>query len=312
MKSVLCNLCGSDRYESYVEGRDWLYGSPGEFSMVRCTNCGLVYLNPRPDADEMWAHYPESYEPYQRAVRAWQSKIGRVVHRLRLRSRLRLVDRLSEDGGNLLDVGCASGGFLWELQAHGRWQVQGVEIDSRSASFAQERLGLDVFIGDLREAGLPSDSFDIITMWDVIEHLPDPSATLVEIERLLRPGGQLIVSTPNLRSWDARLFGRYWIGLDFPRHLYVFSPETLSSLLRHAGLEVMEFFCFYGRYTTFALSLAIWFNAHSTSTGLQRLFRAITSAAPLRYVTLPYFWLVDQLKRGTIMTLVARKSVEVS
>jgi SAM-dependent methyltransferase len=166
---------------------------------------------------------------------------------------------------------------------------------------------LDVFAGEITDAGFADNSFDIVTMWDVLEHVRDPLRVLCEVRRILRPGGLLLCSTPNVDSVDANLFGRYWIGYDFPRHLYVFSSSTLGRLLRQAGLHVEQFFCFYGRYTTFALSVSLWINAHVSSSSFKSTCRSILLFPLFRYLTLPYFYVLDKLGAGAILTVRARK-----
>jgi len=306
METVSCNLCGSSSQKQHWTGRDWAYGFPGDFCMVTCKECRLIYLNPRPSPEEIGAYYPDEYEPYARTPGA-RSSLSLLIQRLKLRSRVRTVTRLAE-GGRLLDLGCGSGGFLREMQRLPEWQVQGIEVNQEMATFAREKLGLDVQAGTLEGAHLPASSFDVVTMWDVLEHLPDPLGSLREIHRILKPAGVLITSSPNAASLDARIFGRYWIGLDFPRHLYVFSPHTLFDLLRKAGLQPEKWFCFYGRYTTFALSLSLWLNARIHNRTWQQRLRSMLLFPLLRYLTLPWFLLLDLLKRGAIFTVAARKS----
>jgi SAM-dependent methyltransferase len=115
------------------------------------------------------------------------------------------------------------------------WAVTGVELDEPAAREAMQR-GIDVFHGTLHEANLPADSFDVITLIQVIEHVPDPLRTVTECARLLKPGGQLVVITPNANSASHRVFGPYWRGLEPPRHLYILSPSSIRSLLQAAGL----------------------------------------------------------------------------
>jgi SAM-dependent methyltransferase len=308
VQAVSCNLCGSDRYGLLCQGHDWGYGGPGQFTMVRCSECGLVFLNPRPGPEEMGVYYPDEYEPYQRARSAIRSKVADRVLRLKLGARVRVVRRL-RPGGDLLDIGCGSGDFCREMSRRDGWRAKGVEINRRAASFAREQLGLDVFCGQVEDARFPDHSFDIVTMWDVLEHVRDPLRTLQEIERILRPGGSVICSTPHAGSLDARLFGRFWIGYDFPRHLYVFSPDTLGALLTKAGLRPERFFWFYGRYTTFALSVSLWINAHTADPSWQRRWRSWLLFPLFRYLSLPYFWLLDRLHVGAIVTVCARKAV---
>jgi len=193
------------------------------------------------------------------------------------------------------------------MQRYGNWQVFGVEPNQWAARYAREQLKLDIFHGHLLEANLADNQFDVVTLWDVLEHLHDPRQTLTEIWRILKPGGFLICSVPNLDSIDAKLFGRFWIGLDAPRHLYVYSRCTLSAMLKAGCLQPRKFFCFYGRYTAFALSVRLvlreWVQSERTRTWLDRIL-----FAPLwRFLFLPYFFFIDKLGRGTIVTVYAQK-----
>jgi SAM-dependent methyltransferase len=153
------------------------------------------------------------------------------------RGLLRQVPR-RRAGGRVLDIGCGSGGYLAILAELG-WKCSGVETGAKSRAYAQTVLGLDVREGPLEACGFPDASFDVVTLWHVIEHLPDPRATLREIRRVLKPDGLLLLRTPNVESWEASLFRGNWYGLDAPRHLYLFSPATLELLLRQCGFEAI-------------------------------------------------------------------------
>lgn len=142
-------------------------------------------------------------------------------------------------GGRLLDIGCAFGEFLKLAQEKG-YNVSGVEVSEPAAEYAKETLGLEVFNCELASANLGSKEYDIITMWDVIEHLDDPGATLSEVSRLLRPGGMVIISTGDSSSKWARLTGRYWHLLTPPQHLFFFNPVSLTKVLEMNGLFERE------------------------------------------------------------------------
>jgi SAM-dependent methyltransferase len=303
---VPCALCGKDEAETVYLGQDRAYDRPGRFPIVRCRNCGLIYLNPRPTPQAMGYYYPTDYEPYRKAPEEARFKIQQLHQRLKLRNRCLAVIRLRKQG-RLLDVGCATGTFLAEVKRYGNWQVFGVEPNQRAARYAGEQLGLDVFHGWLHEANFADNQFDIVTMWDVLEHVHDPRRTLTEIYRLLKPGGALICSVPNLDSVDARLFGRFWIGLDAPRHLYVYSRHTLAAMLRTAGLQPQRFFCFYGRYTAFALSLRLLLREWLRDESARKKLDGLLFSPVWRFLFLPYFSLIDKLGRGTIVTAYAQK-----
>ena len=144
--------------------------------------------------------------------------------------------RLMRPRGRLLDVGCAAGFFLVEAQRH--YEVKGVEFSEFSSHFAREHFGLDVFTGSLAQARLPSAHFDLITLWDVIEHVPDPDVVLAEAARLLRPGGRLVLTTGDIGSAYAQRRGVKWHLLAPPWHLYYFSRKTITRLGANAGLRV--------------------------------------------------------------------------
>jgi SAM-dependent methyltransferase len=307
MESAACNLCGGTHHSLVWNGEDWAYGFPGQFTLVRCEACGLAFLNPRPTRDEIGSFYPADYEPHRRASRALRSKFSNQLQQWRFRPRVRVVTRYVTQG-RLLDVGCGDGGFLREMGRRPGWDVQGVEVNAEVARLAREQLGVDVVAGRLEDARFEDGCFDVVTMWDVLEHVHDPLATLDEVHRVLAPGGCFICSTPNADSIDARLFGRFWIGLDFPRHLYVFSPSTLLALLRKSGLQPEASFCFYGRYTAFALSVSQWINARISDRKWQHRLSAALQFPLWRYLTLPYFLALDALRLGSIITVCARRA----
>lgn len=300
-----CPVCQADDFTVRFRLRDWAYELPGEFQLVTCRVCGHIYQTPRPTATAIAAFYPENYQPFQRAIaeepRAWR----RVWRHLQWHTRCLQVTRLRRSG-SLLDVGCSTGLFLDALRYHGDWRLAGIEADARAAQYARDTLGLDVFSGQVEDAPLPRAAFDVITLWDVLEHLPAPRAALARIREWLADDGWLIVSVPNADSIDARVFSRYWIGLDPPRHMSVFTLTSLRRLLEDAGFEVEAVYSFYGRYTTFALSVRQWLHAHLHRTASRQTLEQVLFLPIWRYLTLPYFWLLDQMKLGAIITMRAR------
>jgi SAM-dependent methyltransferase len=135
--------------------------------------------------------------------------------------------------GRLLDVGFGSGQWLLSMRKRG-WQVDGVDFDQQAVQ-AATKLGLAVRCGSLEQQNFPKQTFDAVTMSHVIEHLPDPVRTLQECARILKPGGRLILWTPNTSSLGHRLLKRHWLGLESPRHLYLFSPPSMRTLLEQGG-----------------------------------------------------------------------------
>ena len=231
-ESVRCNFCRADDFEILLsDGKDRRHHLPGEFRLVKCRECGLVYLNPRPTASALGAYYPPDYAPYvQRGL------FGKLTRVLRKREASGLK-RALRPGAEVLEVGCAAGDLLVPLREAG-FRVTGVELSEHAASAARTRHGLEVYTGTIASAALAERSFDAVIMRSVIEHVPDPKGDLEKAAELLRPGGLLVLRTDNVASSDARLFRALWYGFDFPRHLTLFSPQTLTAFVQSAGLEV--------------------------------------------------------------------------
>lgn len=304
MESTPCLVCGSSDFIPSFRLRDWAYGLPGKFQLVTCRVCGHIYQTPRPTQSTIGFFYPDTYQPFHRTVQESLPWV-RVWRYVQFRTRCLQVARLRQ-GGRLLDVGCSTGLFLKEMRHYGAWNLAGVEPNTLAAQYARNVFGLDVFCGQIEQAPWPRGSFDVITLWDVLEHLPNPRAGLSRIHELLVDEGWLIVSVPNADSIDARLFGRYWIGLDPPRHLSVFSLDGLKRLFSDTGFEFEKAYCSYGRYTTFALSVRQWLRAEMKASFLRELLEKLLLFPVWRYLTLPYFWALDQLGLGAIITVRAR------
>jgi len=159
--------------------------------------------------------------------------------RLTFSKRLKTIESYIPPG-RLLDIGCATGFFL-DLARQRGWQVTGTEVSAFSVQFARQRFGLDVRLGTLRQIGFPSASFEVVVMWDVIEHVPDPLAELREIHRITVPEGVLSIITPDVSSLVARLLGPRWEEFRRVReHLYFFSRQTLKAMLWKTGFEILK------------------------------------------------------------------------
>jgi 2-polyprenyl-3-methyl-5-hydroxy-6-metoxy-1,4-benzoquinol methylase len=231
---IACNLCGRDdtrlRYQK------------AGLSIVECCRCGLTYVNPRWTQAEIWHRYGSAYfwEEYLPAQGAADGQVDMDLHDRQARPILDLA-RPYWQQGRLLDVGCAAGFFLKAAERSGWTEVLGVEIMQDAVDFARERLGLHVLQGTLEQANFGSDFFDVVTMLETIEHLLDPRSAVSEAYRILRPGGALILTTPNLGSLARRLFGVQWSVLGPGEHLYYFRAATLTHMLQEAGFRHIKF-----------------------------------------------------------------------
>jgi 2-polyprenyl-3-methyl-5-hydroxy-6-metoxy-1,4-benzoquinol methylase len=303
MEKVACPLCSADRPRPTYQVEEWQHGRGGSFYIVRCEECGLLYLNPRPTMAELSHYYPTGYAAYQRGPLEngpWWTRRARLYG---LDKRCRAVTH-SISGGRLLDVGCATGDFMARMRRYGPWELTGLERDERAASVARRQYGLEVYTGHLGEVELAQGRFDVVTMWDVIEHLPRPGASLQRIGEWLRPGGRLIIRTPDADSPYARAFGRYWAGLDAPRHLVVFGRSTLMRLLTENGFEIERVWTLSGSHALTVLSWHNWLQARGASLTWTKLLG--NPAAQI--LSTPVFWLIDRLG-GALVTIAARRTI---
>lgn len=304
---VSCRVCEGQKGNLVFVGRDLTYGIPGEFPVYRCSHCGAYNLGFAPTEEQIRSYYPSHYAPHAHGDNdafSWPKRFARWDLDYANYKLARVITRLIREPGKVLDVGCGTGGFLVALKRRG-WDVQGVEIVADAARRAQVR-GVSVFVGTIEEAMFPSDNFDLVTFWDVLEHTVNPRSVLLEARRIVKRKGWLAVSTPNPESWEARVFGPSWAGWDLPRHLWLpSSARGLAKLLRDTGWNVKQTACLRGRYWLLALSLRRWYCSHPTL--LRWLTYRLMSSMPARVILLPYFSVVEFLRRGSIMVLFAQR-----
>lgn len=244
---VPCNQCGSQDVHPFLPSNG--------LGLVQCANCRLVFVGSRPEASDLYALYDESYFHNDESGIVGYSHYLKDEANIRktFARRLRRLEQFVQPG-KLLDVGCAAGFFLDEAHKHG-WQVQGVDVSNFVVQYARERFGYDVRQGSLLDQDYPTGDYDLVTLWDVIEHVPDPKAYIAEIATLLKPGGILSLATPDIESIPARLTGTRWVGYKLSEeHVYYFSQQTLSRLLESAGFEIVRV-QHVGKYVTLRLFL---------------------------------------------------------
>jgi 2-polyprenyl-3-methyl-5-hydroxy-6-metoxy-1,4-benzoquinol methylase len=226
MELVSCPLCASERHELIFERPDHTHTVTDErFRVVRCCDCGFVFVNPRPDRNEIHRYYPDEF--YDTTVSPHDLLAQK---RETLEARLRLVG--DQPPGALLDVGCQKGEFLEQMRRRG-WRVSGVEFSGKPPNL----FGLPIFYGRLEAAPFPPQSFDLITLWAVLEHVHDPMSVLRRVRELLKPRARALVLVPNFNS----IPGRFLRHDDVPRHLLMFTKTTFRRAARAAGLTVVKF-----------------------------------------------------------------------
>jgi SAM-dependent methyltransferase len=235
---VPCCVCGNDCDQTVGQGVDFEYEtSADQWQFVRCTSCGHHFLNPRPTAAELSRIYPKNYGNYTNSVDpglAFRTKAWLEQFTLR-----RLIRRVPA-GGVVLDVGCGDGRLLDGIRraATQPLRLEGIEISEVAARVARQK-GYAVQIGGFDDLDLPAESYDLICLVQVLEHVFEPVECLRKIHRLLRPGGLALIETPSVKCADFALFKRrFWGGYHFPRHLNLFEPHSLSQVAEQCYLNV--------------------------------------------------------------------------
>lgn len=325
LEYIPCRLCGKSTFDKVLAGYsvdssnhrsfDEEDGDVRErFNLVRCSNCGLRQVNPRPVKKHIGRYYSEDYYAHTSLkskesgkrisfLNKWTVFKNEMRRLIRIRfynyspsqkddemgmtffKRIFLwffyltyhtrLDVIPFTGkGRLLDIGCGNGRYLLTMRKLG-WQASGVEKNSKASKYAREELHLGVNTGDLLDYKYQDKSFDAVTMWHSLEHLYEPLQTLKELRRILDNDGLLVVAVPNIDSFVAKIFKTYWYGLQLPIHLIAFTPDSITKMLNQAGFDVKKI-CYDKRGSTLRLSLLnLKDGKYSFLSGLSRFKGAI-------------------------------------
>ncbi len=290
---IHCYLCGKDTYKTIITSHARIASASTSFTssdeesnnifkLVKCNNCGLHYINPRPAKQHIGYYYSEGYYAHN-PVKKKKQKDGKhftgkwVNKKNNVRELVRIYyynypcntgeDRKSLSSykkillwffyltyrskldiipftgeGKLLDIGCGNGRYLSALRKLG-WQTYGIEQNPNSSEYARTELHLNVETEDLLNYKYKDKFFDVITMWHSLEHLYEPIPTLKEVKRILKDDGLLVIAVPNVDSFAAKVFKENWYQLEIPIHLIAFSPDSITRMLDSAGSKVKKIYC---------------------------------------------------------------------
>ncbi|MEJ2593556.1 MAG: class I SAM-dependent methyltransferase [bacterium] len=234
-----CPLCGHNVFHRFLQTSDYFL-TQEDFSLDRCDRCSLVFTNPVPAVEGLSAYYdsPEylSHTSHQKSL---YGLLYRFLRKINLHKKYQMISGF-KPGGSALDIGQGTGEFLQYLKEKG-WKVTGIEPNAKARNFARQHYQIESF-GEEKLNDLPTNGFDLITMWHVLEHVVDLQARMKEIKRLIHGKGILIIAVPNLASPDFKIYGEKWAALDVPRHLYHFTPESMQFLLRKFNFKLISSF----------------------------------------------------------------------
>jgi SAM-dependent methyltransferase len=324
LETPVCDLCGGAEQRPLFAVRDRRYGVPGEFNLVECVGCSLRYLSPRPVAAAIAAWYPASYPAYQPRTTSplhrvavfcdgvWQGFLSRFLSRsyptfyfTRHAADFAVPGRAAR----LLDIGCGGGQKLEYLRRRSAWETYGVDFDPRAVANARARAVGEVHLATGDRLPFADGFFDAVMAWHSLEHHYSPRAAMQEVRRVLRPGGYAIIAVPSGDNLGLRLFGSHWGPLEAPRHLYYFTEETLTRLMHHVGLQVLDVFhdfSFYGLFLDQEIFDSLEYLARDRGIPM-RLPRLPGLSSAARVPVLPVNETLGRLWRGTNLILHGRK-----
>ena len=233
MRFDQCPVCHSNNINHIITAEDYLV-TRERFQIDNCQNCGLRFTNPRPDDDQLAGYYDsEEYISHSDEGLSLVSTLYKIARTFTLRRKRQLIERLSQNK-HLLDIGCGTGHFLDYCQQHD-WQISGVEPNELARKQAEAKTNI-LIQDDISE--ITDTTFEVITLWHVLEHLPNLEQTMNQLKSLLAPGGVLIIAVPNFEAYEASVFNEYWAAYDVPRHLYHFNRNAVEHLANNHGLKI--------------------------------------------------------------------------
>lgn len=308
LETIPCEICGSEDFKPAYSKKDKFNIETQPFQVGSCGQCGFVYINPRPSISEIGKFYPEHYQFKEGKEEApgFAARLEKAYRHHQLQTEIaRMKKYIWKYPARILDIGSGTGDRL-ELFKKAGCEVYGVE-SSEQAIYAQKHFNVPVF-RTIEEGAFPDNHFDIITMYNVLEHVHQPRAVLKEIRRIIKQGGVLVLEVPNNRSWQAKWFGSRWAAVDVPRDLYYYNVETLTRLLGECGLQVqtIDYKTNFWHPPTMVISLFPWLDpqliwaqdARQQSGLLKRVLWGI-----LTLVLAPIPFLEGLFRRGALMTL---------
>jgi len=231
-----CPICESSSFTNFIICEDHTV-SRESFAIVQCNNCGLKFTNPRPSQELIGKYYEsENYISHSNKGNNLVNIAYKFVRKITIQNKVNLIRGLKlENSVQLLDVGCGTGEFLAACIKKG-WDCSGVEPSSGARTQSEKITKLDI-LEDLENV---EGRFNVITLWHVLEHLPDLNKVMGKLSSHLKKNGKLIIAVPNSESYDAGIFKKYWAGYDVPRHFYHFSQESMKALLKRNKLKLSK------------------------------------------------------------------------
>lgn len=232
-----CPICKSTMLKSNLTCKDYTV-SQSEFTIVNCSSCGFTFTNPRPEPSNLGEYYKsEEYVSHSNTNKGLIFKLYQLVRNYTLDKKVSLIKKWGNPK-NLLDIGCGTGAFI-DRCAKNKIEVVGIEPDESARNFAINNFSLKVF-DESEIIKIADNSYDTITMWHVLEHVSDLEERVKQLKRILKSDGTLFVALPNMASYDAQVYGKFWAAYDVPRHLYHFKKGDVERLFGSVSMDVVK------------------------------------------------------------------------
>jgi SAM-dependent methyltransferase len=294
MTQQTCIACAGRLQPLYDRIEDFEYAVAHNSTLVMCSQCGLVTQSPRVEASEIPGLYPNDYQAYNAAK---GGIFGRLKALLIRREARRILAHASGPAPRIIEIGCGNGSLLRAVGTlHPGTELAGVDIKDLGVS---EGGRVRFYCGQVEEVALPRDHYDVVFCSNLIEHVSDPMRFLAKIREILKPGGTLMLITPDHLSVDRHVFGRRWGGYHYPRHTFVFNHTNIATILRKAGFDVAKLS---GSYSFWGVSVQNVLHKESGRKPRGLLFFMVTA------LFLPLDLLINRFRPHGSMTIVARKS----
>lgn len=263
-----CPICNGATFLPFLRCNDHTV-SRETFTIVSCSTCDFNFTNPRPYSTDLGKYYQsEDYISHSNSNKGFINTVYKLIRNYTIIKKVQLINRCNNNiSKNILDVGSGTGEFLNGCKSAG-WNVTGVEPSKSAALMAKENFNLSI-LDEEEIDNLEPNCFDIITMWHVLEHVPNLNQRVIELKKLLKVNGTIIIAVPNNSSYDAKFYKEYWGGYDVPRHLYHFKPHDIRLLCKNNNLKLVRVLPM--RFDSFYVSML----SEKYKSGRIRLFRAL-------------------------------------
>lgn len=232
-----CPWCGSEKAQINLWLKDEFL-SKEDFHICECLNCGLSYTMPRPNKEKIGEYYKsEEYYSHQENKKGFIPRLYESVKKVNLKHKYNLATQ-GLNVGKMLDIGCGVGDFLHTAEEHG-WTCTGVEPSEDAKAIAKTKTKTNIINSEDMEK-IPDATFDLITMWHVLEHVDDLKWQIEQLHRLTKTKGRIVIAVPNYKSYDAQYYKELWAAYDVPRHLSHFNKNVLTKIFKSKNLELVR------------------------------------------------------------------------